>query len=256
MNRRGKWWVEECTRALFKDIHVSWGFDSLGSGDVAVTPPSTDHPRCCLTTTIKIQPGRRRGSGRRHPPIHKCPRGVSFHLAAVEATERRSPCDVSTAFELDWTNICFSFEDVLPSFGVDGGCENFIINRLPGKLSDGAILGHKTTLLTCERRACQVKVPILWGVRAGWVAMAERLACSPPRPCHQIFACGNRAGRCHWSAGFLGDLPFPPPIHSGATPYSTGSQDLAGKGRPNLFTHSLTTLGVAYFYQSLQRTSS
>ncbi|KAJ8893200.1 hypothetical protein PR048_005786 [Dryococelus australis] len=34
----------------------------------------------------------------------------------------------------------------------------------------GAILGHKTTLLTCERRACQVKVPILWGIRAGWVS--------------------------------------------------------------------------------------
>ncbi|KAJ8874054.1 hypothetical protein PR048_024894 [Dryococelus australis] len=30
-----------------------------------------------------------------------------------------------------------------------------------------------------------------------------------PRPGHQIFACENRAGRCRWSAGFLGDLPFP-----------------------------------------------
>ncbi|KAJ8896886.1 hypothetical protein PR048_002232 [Dryococelus australis] len=31
-------------------------------------------------------------------------------------------------------------------------------------------------------------------------------------------ACGNRAARCRWSAGFLGDLPFPPPLHSGAVP--------------------------------------
>ncbi|KAJ8866909.1 hypothetical protein PR048_032771 [Dryococelus australis] len=41
----------------------------------------------------------------------------------------------------------------------------------------------------------------------------------------------NGAGRCRWSAGFLGDLPFPPPFHFGAAPYSTnftliGSQEL------------------------------
>ncbi|KAJ8880212.1 hypothetical protein PR048_016678 [Dryococelus australis] len=27
----------------------------------------------------------------------------------------------------------------------------------------------------------------------------------------RISACGNRAGRCRWSTGFIGDLPFPPP---------------------------------------------
>ncbi|KAJ8893711.1 hypothetical protein PR048_006311 [Dryococelus australis] len=33
------------------------------------------------------------------------------------------------------------------------------------------------------------------------------------RPGHsRIFASGNRAGRCHWLAGFLGDLPLPPPL--------------------------------------------
>ncbi|KAJ8875727.1 hypothetical protein PR048_023626 [Dryococelus australis] len=37
---------------------------------------------------------------------------------------------------------------------------------------------------------------------------------------------------CRWSAGFLGDLPFHPPLHSGAAPYSLrftliGSQDHA-----------------------------
>ncbi|KAJ8879795.1 hypothetical protein PR048_020403 [Dryococelus australis] len=41
-----------------------------------------------------------------------------------------------------------------------------------------------------------------------------------PRPGHRIFASGNRAGRRRWSAGFPGDLPFPPPSHSGAAPYS------------------------------------
>ncbi|KAJ8879074.1 hypothetical protein PR048_019680 [Dryococelus australis] len=33
------------------------------------------------------------------------------------------------------------------------------------------------------------------------------------------FTCGNSAGRSRWSVGFLGDLPFPPPFHSGAAPY-------------------------------------
>ncbi|KAJ8894066.1 hypothetical protein PR048_006676, partial [Dryococelus australis] len=39
----------------------------------------------------------------------------------------------------------------------------------------------------------------------------------------RIFACGNRAGRCRWSAGFLGDLRFPPSLHSGAAPLSSRS---------------------------------
>ncbi|KAJ8870383.1 hypothetical protein PR048_029404 [Dryococelus australis] len=63
----------------------------------------------------------------------------------------------------------------------------------------------------------------------------------------QIFTRGNRAGRCLWSAGFLEDLPcFPPPLHSGAVPYSPsftliGSQDLVVKTHPNLFTPSPST---------------
>ncbi|KAJ8880049.1 hypothetical protein PR048_020672 [Dryococelus australis] len=51
--------------------------------------------------------------------------------------------------------------------------------------------------------------------------VAERLACSPPTKAIRvqspagslvIFACGIHAGRCRWSAGFLGDLPFPCPF--------------------------------------------
>ncbi|KAJ8890028.1 hypothetical protein PR048_009534, partial [Dryococelus australis] len=65
-----------------------------------------------------------------------------------------------------------------------------------------------------------------WG---GGVHGVERLAYSPPTKANrvqsptgslQIFACGNRAGRCRWSPGFLGDLPFPAPLHPGAAPYS------------------------------------
>ncbi|KAJ8895594.1 hypothetical protein PR048_000930 [Dryococelus australis] len=80
--------------------------------------------------------------------------------------------------------------------------------------------------------------------------VAQRLACSPrrtgfnPRPGHsRTFASGNRAGRCRWSAGFLGDLPFPPPLYSGFQRRSIfnlitliGSQDLAVKSRPNIST--------------------
>ncbi|KAJ8878304.1 hypothetical protein PR048_018881 [Dryococelus australis] len=59
----------------------------------------------------------------------------------------------------------------------------------------------------------------------------------------RISACGNRAGRCRWSAGFFGDLPLHPPHNSGAAPYSPhftliSSQDLDVKNQPNLFTHS------------------
>ncbi|KAJ8869328.1 hypothetical protein PR048_030903 [Dryococelus australis] len=41
--------------------------------------------------------------------------------------------------------------------------------------------------------------------------LPPRLAGFDPRPGNsRISASGNRAGRCRWSAGFLGDLPFPP----------------------------------------------
>ncbi|KAJ8866280.1 hypothetical protein PR048_032123 [Dryococelus australis] len=37
------------------------------------------------------------------------------------------------------------------------------------------------------------------------------------------YACANRGGRCRWSAGLLGDLPFLPLLHSGAAPFSPQS---------------------------------
>ncbi|KAJ8883291.1 hypothetical protein PR048_015134 [Dryococelus australis] len=86
----------------------------------------------------------------------------------------------------------------------------------------------------------------------GWGAVAERVDCSPPPPPRRtgfnprqghtlIFANGNRAGRCRWSACFLSDLPFAPPLKSGTAPFSShvtliGSQELVVKSRPNLST--------------------
>ncbi|KAJ8869772.1 hypothetical protein PR048_028780 [Dryococelus australis] len=85
--------------------------------------------------------------------------------------------------------------------------------------------------------------------------VAERLACSPPTKAIRvqsaagslrIFAYGNRGGRCRWSAGFLGVLPFSPPFNSGAALYPLQPPSSALKtsmlSRPNLFTHSLKTL--------------
>ncbi|KAJ8866929.1 hypothetical protein PR048_032791 [Dryococelus australis] len=80
--------------------------------------------------------------------------------------------------------------------------------------------------------------------------VAEQLLCLPftkenrvksPGGSLRIFASRNRAGRCLWSAGLLGHIPFPPPLHSDAALYSThftliGSQYLALKSRLSLST--------------------
>ncbi|KAJ8881131.1 hypothetical protein PR048_017604 [Dryococelus australis] len=85
--------------------------------------------------------------------------------------------------------------------------------------------------------------------------VAERLACLPPTkairglnpwPGHSGFSHvgivpDDAIARC----GFLGDLPFPPPFHSGAAPYTIQSPSSALKtsrplkSRLTLFTHSL-----------------
>ncbi|KAJ8869386.1 hypothetical protein PR048_030962 [Dryococelus australis] len=59
-----------------------------------------------------------------------------------------------------------------------------------------------------------------------------------------LHRCENHAGRCRCPGCFLGDLPFPPPLHSGAAPYSPrctliGSEDLNVKSPPP---HALPTL--------------
>ncbi|KAJ8895308.1 hypothetical protein PR048_000633 [Dryococelus australis] len=96
---------------------------------------------------------------------------------------------------------------------------------------------------------------------------AEWLECSRPTKANRvqypvgpllIFASGSRAGRCHWSAGFLGDLPFPLPLHSGAAPFSphfalVGSQELVLNGSPNFST--LLIICVIDFHFAVQGVS-
>ncbi|KAJ8871799.1 hypothetical protein PR048_028139 [Dryococelus australis] len=71
----------------------------------------------------------------------------------------------------------------------------------------------------------------------------------------EIFACGNCAGRCRWSAGYLGDLPRTPILHSGTAPYSPrftliGSQYLVVKRCPNFFTSLHGTQStISYFFE-------
>ncbi|KAJ8871234.1 hypothetical protein PR048_027540 [Dryococelus australis] len=67
-----------------------------------------------------------------------------------------------------------------------------------------------------------------------------------------IFACENRARRCRWSAGFLRELPFPSPLHSGAAPSSPhltfiDSQDLDIKSRVNLLYHGFPRVRIVQF---------
>ncbi|KAJ8895872.1 hypothetical protein PR048_001212 [Dryococelus australis] len=78
----------------------------------------------------------------------------------------------------------------------------------------------------------------IYAVHSKGATVAERLDCSPPTKSNwvqspasslRIFASGNRAGSLRRSGGFLGDLPFPPPLHSGAAPYSFQSPSSALK---------------------------
>ncbi|KAJ8870216.1 hypothetical protein PR048_029232 [Dryococelus australis] len=85
--------------------------------------------------------------------------------------------------------------------------------------------------------------------RFSGTAAAERLACSPPTKANRVQSSAgfSQVGilpddAAVFLANFLGDLPFPPPLHSGSAPLSPhfiiNSQELAVKSRPNLFTRS------------------
>ncbi|KAJ8870510.1 hypothetical protein PR048_029533 [Dryococelus australis] len=73
--------------------------------------------------------------------------------------------------------------------------------------------------------------------RVSMTWLIERLECSPPTKANRIqslriSASENRAGRCHSSAGLLRDLPFPPPPHSGAAPFSPHYTLIGSQGVP------------------------
>ncbi|KAJ8883952.1 hypothetical protein PR048_015808 [Dryococelus australis] len=105
----------------------------------------------------------------------------------------------------------------------------------------------KTSLLRVSKTSpCQVGESVSQNTcaRSNGTTVDERLAYSPPAKANRaqspawvtIFSVrGNRAGRCRWSAGFLG------PLHCGCVPYSLQSPSSALKtslGRRNLYTSS------------------
>ncbi|KAJ8897676.1 hypothetical protein PR048_003026 [Dryococelus australis] len=67
-----------------------------------------------------------------------------------------------------------------------------------------------------------------------------------------ILATGNRAGRCRWSAGFLGDLPFPPPLHFSAAPHSLRFTLIEPQDLDTYCTSTrFTSIAVLYIYNIL-----
>ncbi|KAJ8892466.1 hypothetical protein PR048_005046 [Dryococelus australis] len=71
--------------------------------------------------------------------------------------------------------------------------------------------------------------------------MAQRLDCSPPTMANRVKSPAGNLPDFSWSAVYFGDLPLPPPLHSGAAPFSPhftliGFQEPVFKSRPNLST--------------------
>ncbi|KAJ8880017.1 hypothetical protein PR048_020639 [Dryococelus australis] len=93
-------------------------------------------------------------------------------------------------------------------------------------------------------------------------AVAERLARSPPTKVNraqspaasQDFRKWESCQKVPWSAGFLGDLPLPPPLHSGAAPYSL--QPLSSVLKTALLRDSQISSLAALYYHNIQPISS
>ncbi|KAJ8872122.1 hypothetical protein PR048_025724 [Dryococelus australis] len=69
----------------------------------------------------------------------------------------------------------------------------------------------------------------------------------------RIFACGNRNGRCRWSAGFLGDPTSPSPLQSGSAAYYSPSTALKTSISLNSLTHPLLTYSSIFFFFPTKR---
>ncbi|KAJ8894858.1 hypothetical protein PR048_000165, partial [Dryococelus australis] len=109
-------------------------------------------------------------------------------------------------------------------------------------------LRHPARAVMASDNLCHVSSPVLpsTGDHNGVVVKLltshqSVLGSIPSKVALDFHMWGNCTGRCHWLAGFLDNLPFPPPTHSGVAPYSPcltlkSSQDLDVKSHPDLFT--------------------
>ncbi|KAJ8894519.1 hypothetical protein PR048_007176 [Dryococelus australis] len=117
------------------------------------------------------------------------------------------------------------------------------LSAVPGSQSD------------IRRVSQRLALPIRESVGA---TVAERLACSPPTKAIrvqslagslQIFACGNRTGRCRWSTGVSrGSLISSTPLFRRCSTLTSitliETQDLDDRSCPNLFTRSSLTFVI------------
>ncbi|KAJ8883722.1 hypothetical protein PR048_015576 [Dryococelus australis] len=115
---------------------------------------------------------------------------------------------------------------------------NIAVGGLPAAWTSSLFSDFPLALILFEKRPLYVTRG-----RGGQInrASPRRTRFNSRRDLSRIFPCVDRSGRCRWSAGFLGDLLFPPPVPSGAAPYSsrftlTGYQDVDVESRPTLAT--------------------
>ncbi|KAJ8891929.1 hypothetical protein PR048_004488 [Dryococelus australis] len=136
--------------------------------------------------------------------------------------------------------------DDVPVWRVFSGISRFPSLRISAQLHSRLISPSsdlKTSLLKTSRIPQLNSRGRRW---ARWLSLPPRRTGFNPRPGHRIFTSENCTRRCRWSAGFLGDLPFLPPLHSGAAPYSLQSLSSALKNsllrdaQISSLTHSLT----------------
>ncbi|KAJ8890304.1 hypothetical protein PR048_009812 [Dryococelus australis] len=103
---------------------------------------------------------------------------------------------------------------------------------------------HETLLYKQGVHSASAVSLVVSSTKATWVQ-------SPTGPL-QIFTCRNRAGRCRWSAGFLGDLPLPLPLHSGATTFSSHSSSSALKTSMSRAVQISSLIFYKQFYANIQ----
>ncbi|KAJ8894966.1 hypothetical protein PR048_000274 [Dryococelus australis] len=113
-----------------------------------------------------------------------------------------------------------------------------VLYELAGRLSAESLVEARYRRLDCT--------PVQCFARRGDERIDAHVSVAPNyTPSHLGTSGGNRAGRCHYSAGSLGIFrppprPFAPALlHALIFTLLIGSQDLDVKSSPNLYTHSL-----------------
>ncbi|KAJ8879368.1 hypothetical protein PR048_019976 [Dryococelus australis] len=116
----------------------------------------------------------------------------------------------------------------------------FVRPQMTGQRSGEPAESRVASKVASGNEVCGQRASVQWRERE---RLTGRTIDLDARVRSRIFAFGIFSGRSRWSVGFLGDHSFPPPLHSGAAPYSPRftlivSENLDVMSRPNLFTHS------------------